>query len=72
MLKVRILAAIVAILLTLLTIYLLPKIVYAYTGFMEGLNDDQRLKFSVFQALLGAVLGVYGWWLWRKSKNKKK
>ncbi|GGY77109.1 hypothetical protein GCM10011613_22030 [Cellvibrio zantedeschiae] len=71
MLKVRILAAIVAILLTLLTIYLLPKIVYTYTSFMDGMSPDQRTAFSLFQALLGAALGVYGWWLWKKSKKKK-
>lgn len=70
MLKVRILAVIIAILLTLLTIYLLPKVVYAYTSFMDGLDSDQRLKFSLFQSMVGAALGVYGWWLWRKSRKK--
>lgn len=72
MLKVRIIAVIIAILLTIFTAYFLPKLVYAYTSFMDGLDGDQRLTFSLFQSVVGAGLGVYGWWLWRKSKNKKK
>lgn len=72
MLKIRIIAVIIAILLTLLTIYVTPKIMYAYTEFVDGLDKDQRLKFSLFQSALGAAIAGYGWWLWRKSKKKNK
>ncbi len=71
MLKVRILAALMAIVLTLLTIWVLPKIVYAYTTFMDGLTADQKTTYSLAQAALGAALGGYGWWLWKKAKAKK-
>jgi len=70
MLKVRIIAALVAIVLTVLTIYLVPKIAYFYTSFVGGLSHDQQTRFSIFQAILGASIAAYGLWRWRKKKGK--
>jgi hypothetical protein len=68
MLKIRIIAALSAIVLTLITIYLVPKVVYGYTHLMSGLSHDQQTWFNGSQILLGAALAGYGYWRWKKKK----
>ncbi|MFO1390086.1 hypothetical protein [Cellvibrio sp.] len=72
MLKVRIIAAILAILLTLITIWAVPKIAFAYMTFMDGLTPEQRTSYGVAQAILGAAVACYGLWLWKKKAKKKR
>lgn len=68
MLKIRIIAALLAIVLTIITIYLVPKIAYFYTSFVHGLSHDQQLWFNLIQALLGVLLAGYGYWRWKKKR----
>lgn len=69
MLKIRIIAVLIAIVLTLLTIYLVPKVVYGYTHFVNGLSHDQQAWFNGSQILLGAAVAGYGFWRWKKKKR---
>jgi type II secretory pathway component PulF len=69
MLKIRIIAVLIAIVLTLLTIYLVPRVVFMYTHFASGLSQDQKVWFNGGQALLGAVLAGYSFWCWKKKKS---
>lgn len=69
MLKVRIIAASIAIVLTIITIYLVPKVVHFYISFMNGLNQDQQFWFGVIQALLGALVAGCAYWRWKKKKS---
>ena len=71
MLKIRIIAVLIAIVLTLLTIYFVPKVVFMYTHFVSGLNHDQKVWFNGGQALLGAALAGYGFWRWKKRSQSK-
>lgn len=72
MLKVRIIAAVLAILLTLITIWAVPKIAFAYMTFMDGLTPGQRTTYGIAQAMLGAAVAGYGLWLWKKKAKKKR
>jgi hypothetical protein len=72
MLKVRIIAIIIALVLTVLTIYLVPIIVHHYVSFMDSLNAQQRTWFSVLQACVGFTIAAYGFWRWKKKSASKK
>ena len=72
MLKIRIFAVLIAIVLTLITIYLVPKIVFGYMHFVDGLNQDQKGWFNGSQILLGAALAGYSFWRWKKKKSEPK
>ena len=69
MLKIRVIAVLIAIVLTLLTIYIVPYIAYYYTSFVSGLSHDQQIWFNWAQAGLGALAAVYGYWSWKKKKS---
>jgi hypothetical protein len=69
MLKLRIFAVLIAVVLTLVTIYLVPKIVFMYTHFVGNLDQDQKEWFNGSQILLGAALAGYGFWRWKKKKS---
>ena len=69
MLKIRIIAVLIAIVLTLVTIYVVPRVVYMYTHFVSGLSHEQNIWFSGSQILLGAALAGYGFWRWKKKKS---
>lgn len=69
MLKVRIIAGVIAIILTLITIYVVPIIAYHYTNFANGLTKDQRQWFNGIQVVIGFSIAIYGFWRWKK-KNK--
>lgn len=72
MLKIRIIAALIAIAFTALTIYLIPIITYHYNAFVSGLSHDQQIWLNWAQALLGGVIGFYGFWLWKRKKAQSK
>lgn len=72
MLKIRLIAALIAIAFTVLTAYLVPKIAYYYTSFVNGLSHDQQIWLNWAQALIGGLIGVYGFWLWKKKSKSKK
>jgi hypothetical protein len=72
MLKIRIIAVIIAILLTIGTVYLVPVLVYHYKNLVGGFSKDQQIWFNWFQAAVGALIAIYGFWRWKKSKSKPK
>jgi hypothetical protein len=72
MLKVRIIAIIITLALTALTIYLVPIVVYHYTSFVDSLSGQQRTWFSVLQAFIGFAIAAYGFWRWKKKSASKK
>jgi len=69
MLKVRIIAIIIALVLTALTIYLVPIIVYHYTGFVSGLSKEQQVWFNWGQVVIGFLIAAYGFSRWKKKKS---
>ena len=70
MLKIRIIAVILAIILTIGTAYLLPMAVYYYKAFISGLTKDQQVWFNLLQAGVGAAIAFFSFWIWRKNKPK--
>jgi hypothetical protein len=69
MFKVRIIAILIALALTALTIYLIPIVVYHYKSFVGGLDGEQQIWFSWAQAFIGFSIAAYCFWRWkRKSK----
>jgi hypothetical protein len=70
MLKIRIIAVLLAILLTIGTAYLFPMAIYYYKTFINGLTKDQQVWFNLLQAGLGAAIALFSFWLWRKNKPK--
>jgi type II secretory pathway component PulF len=71
MLKIRIIAALIAVAFTALTVYLVPKVAFYYTSFVNGLSHDQQLWLNWAQALLGGVIALIGFWLWKKKSKSK-
>ena len=69
MLKVRIIAALIAIVLTALTIYIAPYVINFYQNWSAGLSPQRRQWFNWSQAGIGALIAVYGFWLWKKKKS---
>jgi hypothetical protein len=69
MLKVRIIAALIAIVLTAITIYLAPFVIAFFQHWHGGLSPQARQLFNWSQAGIGALMAVYGFWLWKKSKS---
>ena len=72
MLKVRIIALIIALILTVLTVYLVPIIANHYMRFVGGLSDQERSWFSWLQAIIGFSIAAYGFWRWKKKSGKDK
>ena len=68
MLKVRIIAALIAIVLTILTIYLVPYVIDFYQRWSAGLSPQGRQWFNWSQAVVGGLIALYGVWLWKKKK----
>jgi hypothetical protein len=71
MLKIRIIAAIISLALTALTLYIAPKIYFAYVHWSESLTPEQQNWFNGSQIMLGGLLAAIGFWLWKKQKSKK-
>jgi H+/Cl- antiporter ClcA len=69
MLKIRIIAALIALAFTALTIYLVPKVMYYYTSLVNGLSHDQQIWLNWAQALIGGAIGLFSFWLWKKKKR---
>lgn len=69
MLKIRIIAALVALALTALTIYLAPFVIDFFQRWHGGLSPQARQLFNWSQVAIGAVIAVYGFWLWKKKKQ---
>jgi hypothetical protein len=72
MLKVRIIAVIIALVLTALTVYLVPIIANHYMSFVGSLNEQERVWFSWVQAGLGFLVAGFGFWQWKKKSKSKK
>lgn len=67
MLKIRILASLIAIVLTALTIFLVP---YIYTGYVYlGANHPKVFQWA--QAGIGFAVAGLAYWRWKKRKSKK-
>lgn len=69
MLKVRIIAALIAITLTALTIYIAPYVIGFYQSWSAGLSPQGRQWFNWSQAGIGLLIAAYGFWLWKKKKS---
>lgn len=72
MLKIRLIAALVAIVMTLITIYLIPILIVAYTGWTDSLNAQERQWFLYSQAALGALIALAALWHWKKKRTRTK
>lgn len=72
MLKIRLIAASIAIVMTLITIYLIPVIYTAYTHWSDSLNPQQKQWFLYSQAALGAVIALTALWRWKKKRSLAK
>jgi hypothetical protein len=70
MLKIRIIAALIALVLTALTLYIGPKIYFAYVHWSDSLTTEQQSWFNFGQILLGVALAVFGFWQWKKKTKK--
>ena len=70
MLKVRIIAIVIALLLTALTVYLVPIAIDYYNSFSSGLSEEERGKFYWAQAGVGFLIAAVGFWGWKKKKSK--
>lgn len=68
MLKIRILAAIIAIVLTALTMFLVPHI---YTGYVY-LAQHYPNVFDWAQVALGFTIAGLAYWRWKKKRKAKK
>jgi len=71
MLKIRIIAVVLAILLTIATAYVLPWIVYEYKQWVGHLTVMQQQWFNIAQAVLGIAIAVCAFWIWKKKKSRK-
>ncbi|RYY76897.1 MAG: hypothetical protein EOO52_05230 [Gammaproteobacteria bacterium] len=71
MLKVRIIAVIIALILTALTVYLVPIVASYYMNFMGNLNEQERIWFSWAQAFIGFSIAAFGFWRWKKKRSSK-
>lgn len=72
MLKIRLIAALVALVMTLLTIYLIPIAAALYTGWTRSLNTQEQQWFSYSQIALGAVVALAALWHWKKKRARNK
>jgi len=72
MLKIRIIAIIIALALTALTIYLVPIIAHHYISFVNSLNPQEKTWFSWAQAFIGFAIAAYAFWRWKKKSASKK
>jgi|GEM_PF-748063 len=70
--KVRIIAVVIAILLTIATAYAVPWVMYVYTHWVDGLTKTQQHWFNIAQAVLGALIASYAFWCWKKKKSQTK
>ncbi len=68
MLKVRIIAALIAIVLTILTVYLVPYVINFFQVWTEGMTPQGRQWFNWSQVGVGVLIALYGLSLWRKKK----
>lgn len=69
MLKVRIIALVIAILLTIATAYAIPWIVYLYKNWVGHMSAEQQQWFNIGQAVLGLGIAVSAFWFWKKKKS---
>jgi hypothetical protein len=72
MLKVRIIALIIAILLTIATAYAIPWIVHLYKNWVEQMTAEQQQWFNIAQAVLGLSIAICAFWFWKKKKSSQK
>lgn len=72
MLKIRLIAALVAIVMTLITIYLIPILIAAYTGWTNTLDAQEQQWFLYSQAALGALIALTALWQWKKKRSRRK
>ena len=68
MLKIRIIAALIATVLTIITALLLPYLYGVLTHWLATLSAEQKQWFSYSQIVLGAVLAGLSYKMW-KAKN---
>jgi hypothetical protein len=67
MLKIHILAAIIAVVLTALTVLLVP---YIYTGYVY-LGANYPKAFQWVQVAIGFGIAGLAYWRWKKRKSRK-
>lgn len=72
MLKIRIIAIVIALVLTLLTIQLIPIVTHHYMSFVDGLNKEQRAWLAWAQSGLGFAVAAVAFWLWRRKAKSEK
>lgn len=70
MLKIRLGAALISLILTALTLYIAPKIYFAYVQWSEGFSDDQKQLMNIVQMGIGFTIAAIGFWLWKRKSRK--
>ncbi len=71
MLKIRILALLISLVLTALTLYIGPKIYFAYIRWSDSLYPDQQQLINISQIFVGILIAVVGFWLWKRKARQK-
>ncbi len=72
MLNAKLLAALIAIVMTLLTIYVVPLIYHFYVHWSDSLSHEQQQWFNYSQIVLGALLASFAIWQWKRNRSNKK
>lgn len=72
MLKIRIIAAIFAIVMTIATAYLLPIVYGTYMDWMASLSAPQKQWLNLGQMAIGAVIALVGFLQWKRNKAARK
>ena len=71
MLKIRVLALLISLVLTALTLYIGPKIYFAYAHWSDSLSPEQQQLINVSQIFVGILIAVIGFWLWKRKARQK-
>jgi hypothetical protein len=70
MLKIRLIAVFISLILTALTLYIAPKIYFAYVQWSAGFTDDQKQLMNIAQMCIGFAIAGIGFWLWKRKSRK--
>lgn len=68
MVKIRIIAALIALVLTALTALIVPYLFTLLMHWLATLNAEQKQWFSYSQVLIGVLVAGVGYKMWKKKK----
>ena len=72
MLNTKLIAAAIAIVMTLLTIYIVPLIYRFYVQWSDSLSPEHQQWYNYSQILLGLLLAGFALWQWRRKRRGQK